>query len=243
MKKFIIVSSQRTGSSFLRTLLDSHPKICCVAELLDAKKSVPFNNYIGDSVVKKISYLAFRKQLLYDFLNNFYCSSGTFEAVGFKLMYSHTSFIPYKFPMVLSYVKENNIAVIHLTRQNILKTYISRLNAQKTRIYHSKEQVKVQKIHLPVKGLLKQLKSLHEEQVRWEKRLAKFNTLAVKYETFTAARKDQEKRVLNFLGVDSSIALSSELKKIVPPGLDNIIENYDEVHRVLKKSEFAWCLQ
>lgn len=95
MKKFIIISAPRSGSSYLRYMLNSHPKIRCKGELLNKK-------------IKKIK----------PYLKREIWNTKGFEAIGFKILYDQAE--KYKLWNYISQYK-----VIHLIRRNKLDMLLS----------------------------------------------------------------------------------------------------------------------
>ena len=132
--KFVIISSPRTGSTSLSSILNCNPKIICYQELFDDSEG---NELLDDDKRQNLKYSVEKatrirnenpELFLQDVLYRSY--SKTVKAVGFKFHYDHAD----TFPMVLDYLqKDRSIKVLHLKRHNILDSYISLLKALKTR--------------------------------------------------------------------------------------------------------------
>ena len=123
-KKFAIISDSRTGSTLLMQLLDSHPAIICFGE--------EFKN-LENSSSSKVWKEIYRKR------------RKSTQWVGFKLFYFH----PWKNKDqdVWKFLEaDKNVVIIHLTRKNILRSYVSKEIGLKTRKWteniHRPHQIK-----------------------------------------------------------------------------------------------------
>jgi LPS sulfotransferase NodH len=67
--------------------------------------------------------------------------------------------------------------------------------------------------------------------------------LLITYEDFVSNKNDLHARMLDYIGVDSTIPLSSPLKKLNPDSLQEIVMNYDQVSSRLLNSPYAYCLR
>jgi hypothetical protein len=62
--------------------------------------------------------------------------------------------------------------------------------------------------------------------------------LEVTYESLVSEFDTEIRKVLKFLRVDKTMPLSSDLVKVNPDSLENIVENYEEIKQALISSEF-----
>lgn len=252
---FCIVGTQRTGTTFLRTSLDSHPRIFCAGELF-LGPSWPIGLFQRHERSFKGGYwqharssyfcifesIIRRNLSISKFLDRFYGISG-FEAVGFKFMLSQLR----THPPVLHYLRRHRIKIVHLTRRNILGTLISRTRARHTGTYHlSKHEVdhnNLQRlVYLEETGLLSRLRQIHEEDSTLRALFGGSQSyLNVCYEDFCSGDNSFRDMIFNFLHVEAH-PLSSDLQKIVNGTLEEVIENSDHVYSIVKNSEFAYCL-
>ena len=74
MCRFVIVNTQRTGSTHLVKLLDSHPSILCAGEIFypPSGSEYAIQKYINQKLSRKIRNLAYRSGLVEEFLDDFY---------------------------------------------------------------------------------------------------------------------------------------------------------------------------
>ena len=243
MRKFVLVGTQRSGTTYIRQCLNSHEDILCHGEIF-------LKNYPGEvGYFKSIkgqcchTFLhAFMRPLQVRKYLDYYYSQSDYQATGFKLMYSQVRWIPYSFPSVLRYINNNNVAVIHLVRHNVLKTYVSREVAKRRKIYHSKRKEEIAKIRIEASKLITELRSIQYENEWWSKRFSLGDYFSLSYESFIAEKEKESRKLLSFLGINDYQELSSSNVKITPETLSDVIENFSDVENCLKGSEFAHCL-
>ncbi|HAA10205.1 MAG TPA: hypothetical protein DCE41_00345 [Cytophagales bacterium] len=106
--RFVILSAPRTGSTLLHTYLNSHPHIFSMGErpreLIQAGEKCTLKKDVFRSMPKWTG------------------------AVGCKLFYSYRSDSQFQ-PLVSELVNDPGILVIHLTRSDVLRAYISEQKA------------------------------------------------------------------------------------------------------------------
>lgn len=242
LTKFCILTSQRSGSTWLKSLLDSHPQIRCFGELFLYRpwpdwpdpRLRPFyefrQRHPGRRPALTARYLATLSQY-----------PGKHEAIGFKLMYNQLA----EFPEILYTLTKHRFRLIHLVRLNPLDVVISRQRMRKTSVHHSTTSATPQAIHVDVSRLRGQLRG-QEAMVLAVRRFLKMIPLAHCEITYEALREDRESclnSAARFLGVQSSAAgYQSELQKIGAGGYRQRIANYDEVSAKLCGTRFARLL-
>jgi LPS sulfotransferase NodH len=106
---------------------------------------------------------------------------------------------------------------------------------------HSTQPVEPIKIRIDPKILKKHFR---KRQIRFDKYRKLFIEvfdvpfLEVSYESLVADHDTETLKVLKFLGIDKFMLLTSELVKVNPDSLEDIIENYSEVKQTLINTEF-----
>src|SRR3982751_3669000 len=104
MTKFVILTTQRSGSTVLTRTLDKHPEIFCAGEIfLEAKAGVHHPEWhfspwriVGkkqSKLNKAINYINLKLNAI-KHIKAFYADAQGINAKGFKLMYSHTKSAP-----------------------------------------------------------------------------------------------------------------------------------------------------
>jgi LPS sulfotransferase NodH len=241
---FALLGIQRTGTTLLYTLLDSHPSIVCFGEIfqdvntpchptLGTKR---YKSYIDMSVRRRVLDFVNRKYMISTYLSNI-VSALEYEARGFKLMLDQTR----KYPEVLNFLQQKKFKIIHIWRKNIMKIYVSRVKAEQTGIYVSQKTVDRSKINIDGELLIKNLKAIKDAQSKileiiQELRLAYID---IQYENLLTNRDHELRRILDFLEVDGEFELTTYLTKINPDELPEVITNYHEIVKILRGTEYA----
>lgn len=240
MQGFIVAGTQRTGTSVIDSTLNSHPDICCLSEVFIFAKGKgknmkgSYRQFINrDRRARMIRHYVDRSRLVSQYLDDLYGSADV-AAMGFKFMLSQAQ----AFPAARRYIQKRGITVLHVVRENSLKTLVSRVSARSTKLYHSKEAVQVNKIHIPTRRLTRELEKIQAENRRWEQIAANNPYVKIPYEVFSADRERALQPALNQLGLEYVESMSSDLKKIIPDNLPDAVENYDEVAQTLAGTRF-----
>jgi LPS sulfotransferase NodH len=248
MTKFVIFTLPRTGSTLLSKSLNKHPEIFCDDEIFhfsfrDYFSAHQFRFWKIRFLSKKVNYIInypgtfFR---LKNYLDEFYTNAPNedFKARGFKLMFYQTKYTP----GLLSYLKKNNVKVILLLRENILRNALSDLRARSTGIYHNESQIEpvlsgLPKLHVNTGLLQKKMNSITDQNKKLADVVKDMDHTKIRYEDF-ADWDNTMNRLTDFLNV-SRQKLSAGTKKLNPGNLKDMIENYDEVENWLKQNSYA----
>jgi hypothetical protein len=223
--------------------LASHPLIKCLGEIFlpTYKADYSYFEHVRQTGISRPLELLRRKNLVYGLLDRLYDSS-TESAIGFKYMYSHSWHVPYRFPMVMKYIKENDVRVLHLLRDSPLNTCVSRQMAKSTSTFHSRTVKDQPNIRIDIPLMMKQLKRIETQKARWRSRLRKLDSLEISYEEFVEKKRETSIRILDFLGVDHDIELVSPLKKLISRPLRETVENYSEMASAVKAAGYGQFL-
>ncbi len=240
---FVVLGTQRSGTTFIRHCLNSHPEINCYGELFTRNYKANDSYYVFrmSNIGNRIKHYVVRKEMVAAFLDDLYKKESD-KVTGFKLMYSEVSRFPPRFPMIIEYLKSIKAETIHIVRRNVLKTLISRETAKKRKQYHAKEKILAVKVSLPVSTLIQELNKISFENKFWQTAFPKENYIRVDYEDFVENKADESQRLLRFLGVNENIELLSKNVKLNPDSVENLVENYNEVVEILSGTEHEWCL-
>jgi hypothetical protein len=202
------------------------------------KKEHSYYEYLKSKATSKTSAFLRRRALVCEHLDRLY-GGYTTNAVGFKVMYDQIGYHRYGFPMVLRYIRANNVRVIHLIRENSLNTCISKQFARATRTYHTDGNQAQTAMAIDIPKLMKEIRSVEKAKSRWKAVLDADQCLEFSYEDFVIDKQTVSRRLLEFLEVDSSVQLISPLKKVLTAPLTESILNYAELESALKESGFA----
>lgn len=254
MQKFAILGIQRTGTTLVRTTLDSHPDIMCLGEIFQMRSGMAhgqaprrgfktrtdlgYQSYIQQSALRRLRNRIARNSMVREYLDNIYQSPG-YAAIGFKFMYSQLR----KYPSVLQYIRTKNIRVIHVVRENVLKTHLSKLTMRARGLAHSTRKANLVSVRVPTNDLIKTLNKIQDNGMRWKQALDGHSEyMQITYESFVEDNASVLSEVLAFLEVDPNVSLQSDLVQLNTAPLHEIIENFDEVQDCLADTPFSWCI-
>jgi hypothetical protein len=240
MTRFVILTTQRSGSTVLTRTLDEHPDIFCAGELFHESKvgvhhpewHFPNWKIVGgkQSKLNKLINYPNLKLNAVRHLKRFYKDDGTAKAKGFKLMYSHIKSTPF----IWNYITSNNIKVIVLIRSNTFKMALSRYRMEKTGTAHSKEvNTSASTITVPAQPLLQQTLQLQNVNEKLLSLSQNTNRLVLHYEDFenwTSLMQNADE----FLNVPFFDA-KPVLKKVSRDDWKEEVKNHKEVEDVFKQ--------
>ena len=221
-QRFAIVGNARTGSNFLLDGLKSSQGIRMYHEIFASH-----HREIGKDFEKILSTI-------------FQYESKSTKLVGFKVFYNHLTDDEWK---KLAALKE--LKIIHLTRQNRLRTVISLEIAFKTGQWTQAGSAggpKEKRVTLDPLKLLKRLEQIEEGETATRLRFCDRQMLEVVYEEMVQFPQQAFRSVGSYLGVEGIDPGKIRLKRQNPEGLRDLIINYDEVESALQNSRFAGYL-
>ncbi|MBV9961106.1 MAG: sulfotransferase [Parafilimonas sp.] len=248
MTKFVIFTLPRTGSTLLSKSLNKHPDIFCDDEIFHFS----FRDYFSPNqfrflklpfLPKKINYVVNYPATyvkLKPFLDKYFTNkpNENFKARGFKLMYYQTFYTP----GLISYLKKNNVKVILLLRENILRNALSDLRARSTGIYHNQDDNEEQrsglsKLNVDTNELQQKMSAIVRQNKKLTSIISDMDHIKIRYEDFGDWDKTMN-RIAAFLNV-STTSITAGAKKLNPDNLQDMIANYDEVASWLKQNNYA----
>lgn len=248
--KFVIVGVQRTGTTWIRTTLNNHPSIQALGEVFLFSRGrfsmwrtegrgieQSYGDYIEQSARGRLMHFVNRRRIVERYLEQLF-SRQDFQAVGFKLMRTQAK----QFPMIVPYARKHKVRVIHVVRDNVLKTHISRETAKRRKLAHSTSHVPVQRITLRTSGLVSKLHQIASDNFEWERVFADSPYMRLTYESFVVDRTTELSRLYSFLSVEPVHGVASNLVKINPQAIRDVLANYAEVCRSLEGTPYEWCL-
>jgi hypothetical protein len=237
----IILTTQRSGSTFLVECMDSHPEIECSGEILNGQPDHPVPPYRGPlkKVWKGLRIIRTGAWMPGRWMDAFY-RRGTARVRCFKAMYNQLSR-----PFALRHFAENeDIRVIHLRRHNLLKVHVSRLLMDEREQIQTTAPTEAVWIRVePDKAIasMRKARACHET---FDRAFARHPRLQVAYESlFDGAFLQEEtgRRICDFLGV-AYHRMQSKLTKLNPESLRDMVTNYDELAGAIARTEFAGML-
>ena len=227
--RYIIVGNPRTGSNMLRGLLNGNKYVVAFGELFRFNDAIGWD-YPGYDPKAEADLLLINKNPV-RFLRKkvFVNFPAPVQAVGFKIFYFHAQSENWK--PVWSYLREQkDIKVIHIKRNNVLKTYLSHTRALATDkwLNSSGREENQPPIPLEYRKCLHYLKKVKENEEKYDDFFKNHHTLELIYEDLAASYKSELKRVTDFLGIpfkESQPVTFPQSRKPLP----EIIVNYREL--------------
>jgi LPS sulfotransferase NodH len=222
-QKFIILGRSRTGSNFLKGLLNSHTDIVCYGELFRGSDREDQNKYDAIKFLDTNVWYGYPKK---------------FKAVGFKIFYYH-SHKGQNQKLWKRILNDRSIKVLHITRKNMLNTLLSRYKAGVSDKWANTKGSSEKNIqfNIPYSEAVKDF--------QWTKRLEQEYRVKLKnHKVFEIVYEDLEKdanKIMNevqkFLGMEIQKLAPSTFKQRSSSIRDSI-ENYDELKKRFKGSKW-----
>jgi len=219
---FVLVAHARSGSHMINSLLNSHPSIESGGEKFNG-----INQEDCDLLFRR--YAAIPDE--------------TDTILGFKLAYQLRS--NRKNDIWKKVLNSNQFKVIIWYRTNLLRAYVSHEIAIKTEKWMGKgEQPELndKKILIDMDQCIKWINKTSFQHAISQYEFRHHLCFNVSYENFLFD-KNKAVEILDFLGVDSSVELSTDLKRQNPEPLDQLIINYDEFAASFEKTKWAPFLE
>ena len=221
---FVILCLDRTGSTYLQELLDSHPDVRCFGELFSNEAFADPEHFARSGHTDPLNYMA-------------EVTSGlTKAAVGFKLPLNSIR----AFPASLDLLVERDVRVIRLVRENHLAQYVSWRLFQRGLVAKSRQGSYGDEplVIEPDKAIRSMAQRAFHDRLLDE--IARRHPhLRITYEEL--ARDPTLDETLDFLGVQAA-SLRSDLRKLRIRPLSEVIENWDELSDALAGTPYEGFL-
>lgn len=237
----VILTTQRTGSTFLVDCLKSHPQVECASEILVGDPYPPAQSYRGPfrRAFKVMRIFSSGAWMPARHIDRFY-RGGTAKVRCFKIMYNQLAR-----PFARRYlVRNEDVRVIHLRRENLLKVHVSTLLMSKRRIVQARGPVDRVWTEVDPARAIASMRKARAEYEAYDRAFARHPLLRLTYETLIDGQGLQavaRERICEFLDV-SQLKMGSQIMKINPESLRDMVTNYDELADAVSRSEFASML-
>jgi LPS sulfotransferase NodH len=235
-RKFILLGEGRSGSNFLRGLLNSHGRIVLYGELFRFFDGIGWEFPDLDRFLQSGRLLALSQRDPARFLQRevFARYPRRIAAVGFKLFYYHAQEDGRR-PVWRSLKDDRTIAVIHLKRTNTLRALLSLKKAFETNRWTAASGPEADglSIRLDYDECQERFVRSEETKRRYDAYFSEHPMLDVNYERLCQDPDGQGRRIQQFLGVDPRPLRASTYKQARLP-LATAITNYPEL-----KARFA----
>lgn len=248
-KKFFILCEERAGSSFLINLLQSHPNIVCYQELFSEDKCYFHYPFFPEETNQEM--LSIRNNMPGEFLKSVIYRKylPDFKAVGFKMAYNQTQNKNTK-PAWKLLLKDKDVCVLHLIRNNYLNSLISLKTTIISGIYtiyntsdryvtdEEKQKKSLQeqtinsiKFELDFEETKNYFIKTEKNILRYRHTIRKHPSLEIIYENITTDPVTESNKILSFLGIEKRILTNTTIKLNKRKAID-IITNYSELKRL-----------
>jgi LPS sulfotransferase NodH len=265
VRRFMILSSARTGSNLLLSLLSSHPHVKAYGELFNLG-ALPKEDLV-QALDDPIAYLQHKISKAH---------RADISAVGFKMFYEHltedyfrklvdtsdaaeelrmefsrlASFIEtsYEWPTLEArfraawehLIADRSLAVIHLKRQNMLNSLVSLKTAFITRQWWTlkSDGGTGPTVHLDPEECRKYFQKLDGFVDEADKAFQDHPTLDVSYESLVENRQDALGEIFRFLNVPyQDVATRMKKQRLIPAS--ESIDNYSQLKDAFRETK--WC--
>jgi hypothetical protein len=225
--RFVILSTGRTGSELLVSLLDSHPDIRCAGELLRDGRTSPERFVAAQSVKAGLrGKKAFGWKLL---LNHFWRPGGTIRGIG----------EPSSYPARLHAL---GYKIILLVRDNPVEQALSAIHGEQRQFHYRNgasagfTPITVDPVHLMASTWIL------ESDTRVMSEFVKDTPhLRLSYEESLLDATCHQRTVdavCEYVGIRSS-PVRSDLIKLTPRRLEDVVENIDQIHDLFARTRYA----
>lgn len=236
---FVIAAGPRSGSTLLQTLLNSHPNVVCMHELL--LKSGGKSRFRRYNVGRRGELIALRKRNMGAFLQAVLKEPQPpwVQAIGFKAMYVQPRDAAARVETWKVLGEVDGLRVIWLDR-NSVRRVISFAIARKTG--HWIGQQTKEPIAIDPDYVLRRLRFEEREAEKARRAIQGVPVLNVQFESLVEDPPSTLGGVQEFLGVRQR-SLQSSLSRQNPRSLKEMVANYDDVRDALLGTKWESSLQ
>jgi LPS sulfotransferase NodH len=253
---FILLSAPRSGSTFVGSLLQSHPNLVCYNELYKSDRchfNYPFFPEEDDA-----NLIEFRDSMEERFLEQvvFRGYLDNFSAVGFKMLYPQLW--DSRFGKVRKWLLHNpKIRFIHLIRRNTLQVLISLKRAQlsnewwrmdpaflsgieRAGLYKGQlnEKIEIPPFAIDTAEAQFFFEDSESQLHRMKNELSRHAVLDINYEELLQEPEQHKQQILTFLGVSNKPLTSRNIVQNTKSMRENV-SNYDALKAYFTGSKWA----
>lgn len=263
---FVLLSVPRSGSTWLKHCLDSHPDVSCMGEVFSIHSPNFALSRLMPATIQKIhreiNYLHIRSKFPWRFftralnrslgytqffLKSKYIdrvlkdgvipsSSSKSKVIGFKVMRFHL--MRFK-PSLENYLSQHCQYQLILLRKNILQRWVSiMVTNKKVKFWTSSESGSKQKYKLPLKNLIRDLTLLKQSQDEILNYKLGNSKLIIYYEDLLMNPVHTWDQICRFLNVSTIPVPETNCVKQNSLKISDTVSNFDELSNLLSNSEF-----
>jgi LPS sulfotransferase NodH len=263
MQFFVIIGTQRTGSTVLREVLNSNTELAVAGEIFDGGPE-SFDAYlVKQGLGRPTGYPDAERQIV-EFLGAVNAERPAAAKVfGCDIKYCHIRAVAPSseplcaLPALLQFIRLSGVRVIHLVRENVLQSALSELIAETRAVWHhtGDEQIE-RRIKIDCRKLIQYMQVKRADRQIFSSVMEGHGRMVTcDYDRFVSgiAMTDADGNLTgehnplfelaDFLGVERRFKAPRHLKKIVQKNYAELIENYDEVRKIVRRTEFVTYLE
>jgi LPS sulfotransferase NodH len=140
-------------------------------------------------------------------------------------------------PFLIGWLARHDIPVLHLTRRNSVAAAVSNLIAEKTQIWHRKEEAREHtRVRIAVQRAVHEALLVEREKDNYFNWLTGVRHLPLEYEQIAGNKSDRDAvmaRACDFIGVTAPEEFHSSRYKVTAP-LSDAVENYTDLLRCVQ---------
>ncbi|MCK9532421.1 MAG: Stf0 family sulfotransferase [Gammaproteobacteria bacterium] len=227
-RPFVILGRGRTGSNFLASLLRSHGHVVTFGELFNQARpnhilwEFPgYRSSPADCALRRTDAVAFIERRVFG------PHPPRVSAVGFKLFYYHAREDACQ--LIWPYLKaRQEVHVVHLTRQNLLRTFVSEKVAKQTRLWSIRDDTQAHRnvsVELDHAELEQAFSTTRAQERACVDYFVGHPKLELTYEALATDTAHEMERVQTFLGVTPRPLFAKTRKQARMP-LAHMVTNY-----------------
>jgi LPS sulfotransferase NodH len=249
LRRVAIVATTRTGSTWLGSLLDSHPEIRMEGEIFNLEHAAPSavldpGAYLNEALAgagphRVVGFKILYHQARLDYLNSFLAEmdQGRPSQVDWRAHFPVRPVTAKQVPELArawDRIRDGGTRIIHLRRRNLLRRYLSHetLMAVSRARWTGLPTSQLPRLRLAPARLIESFEEVAASAAEIDSHFRESPRLVVFYEELTANLAAQSARILGFLEV-RRLRLTGTAPRHPRRPLRETIENYDEVERAL----------
>lgn len=265
---FVLVGSQRSGTNFLREVLNTHPNLAVHGEVLwPYPHPSIWHNYVRTAVSRALppvlpadatavvdDYFVY---LAGDTMRGHPHKAGDLRWVGIDIKYNQLRHIAPVIqdlmapPFLLGYFRKRQLPILHLHRRNVLHQALSMVIADQRNVYHDYQGRGFDaRVTVKPELVLERCHWIRTERDLFRELGKDLKVLELAYEDVAAAcdgvaagkplAADDATvgQIAAFLQVPETFARPGSIKKVIDKPYQEVLVNHAEVVREVERSEF-----
>jgi len=264
-KLLFVVARQRSGTNLLRNTLQKAEGVLDLGEVcqeINMGRPASFLSWVRNNQGSYPDYILRKtgsiERVFKGYVQYLYDTYPDEKLLILDIKYDHLGLFnswvhyPLQMPMLFDMIREGDHALIHLTRSNLVESYLSNAvaTARNAWVAFNQENVPGGKVTLKLGNMLPQLEARAEEMEKcqaWAQQSGA-KALEVEYAHILDENGQLSRDIIDWVHttIDPSIAFPEDMaaatKKLVND-YSETVENYDEVLELLKGTKFAKLLK